>query len=316
MAVAKILFECAEERILIMKKTNTEMIFKLDPKKLLKDTKFQTRPFDKENIVGLVEQIKRNGQGQPVIVRPTPNGKGHQLVAGWNRTEACRLAGVQVIARIMDIDDKRAMDLAVTENTYRKSLTGFQRFQLLKRLRKSKFTASETARALNVGRERISEISRIGNYPQLIEQLKIENGGLSLEACATIAKALSPAKIDPRNTDVIGRVISTIKITGGATVLDTVKAVIEQSNNRANVNLNRSIKPKSAEKIGLLLSRVVIAYRRNPTKPNFKNFTMDQLKEAKTEAESLVSVIDSVINAAKPIPAALAAKPAKAETIK
>lgn len=56
----------------------------------------------------LAESIKENGLLSPIIVCPLDNGK-YRIIAGHNRVEACRIAGITAIPSVVkDVDENRA----------------------------------------------------------------------------------------------------------------------------------------------------------------------------------------------------------------
>lgn len=56
----------------------------------------------------LAESIKENGLLSPIIVCPLDNGK-YRIIAGHNRVEACRIAGITTIPSVVkDVDENRA----------------------------------------------------------------------------------------------------------------------------------------------------------------------------------------------------------------
>ncbi len=74
------------------------------------------RPYSKEDLDELAENIGQNGVISPITVRPRPNGR-FQIIAGHNRVAASKLAGLTVIpAIIMTLDDDQATILMVDSN--------------------------------------------------------------------------------------------------------------------------------------------------------------------------------------------------------
>lgn len=74
------------------------------------------RPYSKEDLEELAENIGQNGVISPITVRPRPNGR-FQIIAGHNRVAASKLAGLTVIpAIIMTLDDDQATILMVDSN--------------------------------------------------------------------------------------------------------------------------------------------------------------------------------------------------------
>jgi ParB family chromosome partitioning protein len=76
------------------------------------------------NIQELAESIRSLGLLEPLIVRERPNGqKRYQLLAGHRRFRACMLLGMKTAKSIIvNVTDKDAYLIAISENVQRKSL--------------------------------------------------------------------------------------------------------------------------------------------------------------------------------------------------
>ncbi len=73
------------------------------------------RPYSEEKLLELAEDIKVNGVLSPVIVRPTEDG--YQILAGHNRVNASKLAGLLTVPCIVkDFDDAMAQLVLVNSN--------------------------------------------------------------------------------------------------------------------------------------------------------------------------------------------------------
>lgn len=69
----------------------------------------------------LVNSIRQNGLLQPIIVRT--KGNLFEIVAGCRRFSACKTLGFRkVICHVVELDDKTALEVSLTENIQRKSL--------------------------------------------------------------------------------------------------------------------------------------------------------------------------------------------------
>jgi ParB family transcriptional regulator, chromosome partitioning protein len=69
----------------------------------------------------LIHSIKQNGLLQPIIVRT--RGDLFEIIAGCRRYSACRALGLRkIICHIVELDDKSAFEISLTENIQRKSL--------------------------------------------------------------------------------------------------------------------------------------------------------------------------------------------------
>ncbi len=73
----------------------------------------------------LAHSIREKGVLEPIIVRQV--GEGYEVVAGERRARAARLAGLDEIpAIVVDIDDREALEIAITENLQREDLNAVE----------------------------------------------------------------------------------------------------------------------------------------------------------------------------------------------
>jgi len=78
-----------------------------------------------EDIEELAESIRSLGLFEPVILRRSISNreKPYELLAGHRRLKACRMVGLKKVkAVVIDVNDKDAYLIAITENLQRKSL--------------------------------------------------------------------------------------------------------------------------------------------------------------------------------------------------
>lgn len=69
----------------------------------------------------LLSSIKENGLLQPIIIRT--KGKYFEIVTGNRRFNACKALGWRkIICHLVEVDDKKAFEISITENIQRKSL--------------------------------------------------------------------------------------------------------------------------------------------------------------------------------------------------
>jgi ParB family chromosome partitioning protein len=91
------------------------------------------RTFDESKLYELAESIKHNGLIQPITVRP--NNQGFEIVAGARRYRAALLAELfSVPARIVDIDDAKALEWQLVENSQRVDVHPYEEAQGFQRL--------------------------------------------------------------------------------------------------------------------------------------------------------------------------------------
>jgi ParB family chromosome partitioning protein len=91
------------------------------------------RTFDEAKLYELAESIKHNGLIQPITVRP--NNQGFEIVAGARRYRAAQLAELfSVPARIVEIDDAKALEWQLVENSQRVDVHPYEEAQGFQRL--------------------------------------------------------------------------------------------------------------------------------------------------------------------------------------
>ena len=84
------------------------------------------KDFDEAALNDLASSIEKHGLLQPIVVRPTLDGR-YTIIAGERRWRACRIAGVsQVPVIIKETDDKTLMELALIENLQREDLNAVE----------------------------------------------------------------------------------------------------------------------------------------------------------------------------------------------
>lgn len=125
-----------------------ERIEEVDPN--LVDCEVQIRSKDNpgltiESLTELGEDMKRDGQHEPAIVRKHPTKPGRYLmVAGERRWSASKIAGIKLQVVVRDITDEQARRIQRAENIQRENLT-----QL------------EVATALNEDRQRLGTLEKV-----------------------------------------------------------------------------------------------------------------------------------------------------------
>jgi ParB family chromosome partitioning protein len=91
------------------------------------------KTFDEAKLWELTESIKHNGMIQPVTVRP--NNQGFEIVAGARRYRAAQLAELfSIPARIVEIDDAKALEWQLVENSQRVDVHPYEEAQGFQRL--------------------------------------------------------------------------------------------------------------------------------------------------------------------------------------
>lgn len=177
---------------------------------------------DLGNIDALSESINELGLLQPIIVRPLDDF--FDLVAGHRRLEACKkLRWRKIPCHVVELSDKSAFEVALTENLDRKTLDpleegrAFQKYvtmsgwggmtELSKKVGLSPSYISKRIALLSLPEEVIEQILRTRKIPSLAEELltldtnsqlevarAIENQGLSTREVRKLVKTINLEK--------------------------------------------------------------------------------------------------------------------------
>lgn len=147
------------------------------------------KPYSMEKLMELAENIRKNGVIEAICVRPTRDGR-FQILAGHNRVEAAKLAGLNTVpATIRQLSDEEATILMVDSNLQHRERLVYSelafsykyRLEAMKRKagRPQKENASQVATHLSKGRSdaELGELvgvskDQIRRYIRLTELLK------------------------------------------------------------------------------------------------------------------------------------------------
>lgn len=138
---------------------------------LIVKSPFQPRlVFDQAALDELGTSIQSIGLGQPILVRPLPNGL-YELIGGERRWRASKLIGNQTIeAMVKPMSDALAMLLALTDND-QEDLTDYEKARSYHRLLNNGEDSSMRALARRLGTNH-SVISRLLQLIQLPEKIR------------------------------------------------------------------------------------------------------------------------------------------------
>jgi ParB family chromosome partitioning protein len=127
-----------------------------------------------ENLSELAASIKEVGLLQPLVVRRT-EGK-LEIVVGERRWRAAKMAGLDRIpAVVKEIDDAKALQLAIIENLQREDLNPIEKARAFRELIDSmQLTQEEAARKLGIGRSVLANTLRLLELPASVKDLVCE----------------------------------------------------------------------------------------------------------------------------------------------
>ncbi len=176
--------------------------------------------FNQDELNELSASIKRDGLIQPILVRKTDDDK-YQIIAGERRWQASKLAGLkEVPIRVKDVDDDKALELALIENLQRSDLNPIEEAYGYKRLMdRRRMTQADVAQAMSKGRSTIANALRLLELPEEAQQLlfedKISAGHArailsvnSKEGRETLTNKIIDNKLSVRDAESIARLLS------------------------------------------------------------------------------------------------------------
>jgi ParB family transcriptional regulator, chromosome partitioning protein len=127
----------------------------------------------------LADSIRASGVVQPVVLRPTANGR-FQIVAGERRWLASRRAGRTTIpAVVRQISNEQAMEITIIENLQREDLNPVEQARAFERLSRE-FGMTQEQIATRTGKDRasIANFIRLLKLPETVQEA-MESGTLS-----------------------------------------------------------------------------------------------------------------------------------------
>lgn len=128
--------------------------------------------FDPAQLKELADSIAEHGVLQPIIVTPSPDGSGYQLIIGERRLQAAQLAGLDAVpVLVRQVDERQQLVLALIENLQRMDLNPLEAADGYHHLIED-FDLSHEAVATQVGKSRtaITNTLRLLNLEPTVQQ--------------------------------------------------------------------------------------------------------------------------------------------------
>ena len=134
---------------------------------------YQTRTkLDEHALAELVESINALGVVQPIVVRPSANGR-YQVIAGERRRKASQMAGRDKIPAIVrQVSNEQAMEMTIVENLQREDLNVMDQAQAYHRL-SHEFSLTQDEMAQRTGKDRstVANFLRLLKLPPMVQEL-------------------------------------------------------------------------------------------------------------------------------------------------
>lgn len=157
-------------------------------KTMIKLSKIEPNPnqprktFKSEELSELAASIAENGLIQPIVVRPSENDGYYTIIAGERRWRACKRAAMSEIpVIIMNVDNKKAAELALIENIQREDLDPIEEARAYRSLiDEYGLTQSELADKIGKSRTNVANMMRLLELPDeiidMVTQKKLSAG--------------------------------------------------------------------------------------------------------------------------------------------
>ena len=145
------------------------------------------RHFDETALQELSDSIRTRGLVQPILVRPAPDGKGWQIVAGERRWRGSQRAGLhEVPCVVRDLDEEETFTIALIENIQRQDLTAIEEAEAYARLRDRLGHAPDAiGKMTGKSRSHVANILRLLDLPGEVRDL-VANGSLGMGHARTL----------------------------------------------------------------------------------------------------------------------------------
>ena len=148
-----------------------DRVLSLSIEKISPNSSQPRKDFEKEALEELALSIKEQGVLQPITVRK--RGELFEIIAGERRWRASQLAGRKEIpALVREVDDQKAMELAMIENLQREDLNPIEEamgYQLL--IDDYDLTQGDLAQKVGKSRSAVANVLRLLMLPRDIKEM-------------------------------------------------------------------------------------------------------------------------------------------------
>ncbi|HEX2723330.1 MAG TPA: ParB/RepB/Spo0J family partition protein [Gemmatimonadaceae bacterium] len=138
------------------------------------------KSFKPEELVELQDSLRLNGLLQAITVRPSPKGKGYELIAGERRLRAAiSLGWSEIPAVVKKMNDQELLTMALVENLQRADLNPVEEAEGYEQLIKQfGYTQQTVAELVGKDRSTVANILRMLQLPTSVRAL-VQEGRLS-----------------------------------------------------------------------------------------------------------------------------------------
>jgi len=157
---------------------------------------YQTRlQFNDQALQELAESIRSNGIVQPIVVRPSSNGR-FALILGERRCRAAKLAGETTVPAIVrQASNEQAAEMTIVENLQRQDLNCLEQAKAFSRLsREFGLTQEQIGHRTGCSRESVANYMRLLKLPEEVQQY-LGNGEMGFSEARVLLQLIDPQLI-------------------------------------------------------------------------------------------------------------------------
>ncbi len=206
--------------------------------------------FDEVLLRELADSIAEHGIIQPLTVRKLSSGY-YQIIAGERRWRAARMAGLtEVPVRIIEADDKKAMELALVENLQRSDLNPIEEAEGYRALMDEYgFTQEQVSERVGVSRPSVANALRLLSLPESVKSF-LEIGELTPGHARAILQLKSSAEQDKFASLIVREGLSVRKAEALGAKLAKEKTQKEKKETKFEVNYISEVEKQLTDCLG------------------------------------------------------------------
>jgi ParB family transcriptional regulator, chromosome partitioning protein len=165
-------------------RTHADRLLRLDPNLVIDrlPADRDERAFRDEAYGVLKASIAAHGQHVPIMVRPAPSQLSHyEIAAGRRRLAACRELGLDILARVLPLDENAMLALQYRENAEREDISTYERGRWFARLASEReLSTTAIAKIAGLAQSVVVELIGLTRLPQSLLALFDDPRELSL----------------------------------------------------------------------------------------------------------------------------------------
>jgi ParB family chromosome partitioning protein len=145
-------------------------ITKIHPKKICNWKHHDRNQFEYGDLDALANDIKNNGQQQPIIVRPIKHKKyNFEVIAGERRWRAASAIDIDLLAIVKPFSDEEAAICQIAENNHREKISDYSRgMNIYNLMKKNIITQNELKDKIGLSQSSISGLLSFSQVPKEI----------------------------------------------------------------------------------------------------------------------------------------------------